>query len=104
MALPVLAFAQSADPKRWQLNMGQGVTPQSLNAYSAHMQVLWICVVIGITLYQERKTERALEALRDLSSPRALVVRGGERRRSTRLQMSTAGMSSSRCRLAWPTC
>ena len=30
-------------------------------------------VVIGITLYQERKTERALEALRDLSSPRALV-------------------------------
>ena len=51
MALPVLAFAQSADPKRWQLNMGQGVTPQSLNAYSAHMQVLWICVIIGIIVF-----------------------------------------------------
>ncbi|HEY5612946.1 MAG TPA: cytochrome c oxidase subunit II [Lysobacter sp.] len=51
MALPVLAFAQSADPKRWQLNMGQGVTPQSLNAYSAHMQVLWICVIIGILVF-----------------------------------------------------
>ena len=51
MALPVLAFAQSADPKPWQLNMGQGVTPQSLNAYSAHMQVLWICVVIGIIVF-----------------------------------------------------
>ena len=38
-------------------------------------------VVIAITLYQHRKTERALEALRDLSSPRALVVRGGERKR-----------------------
>jgi len=41
----------------------------------------FVVVVIGITLYQERKTERALEALRDLSSPRALVVRGGERKR-----------------------
>ena len=40
-----------------------------------------ILVVIGISLYQERKTERALEALRDLSSPRALVIRGGQQRR-----------------------
>jgi Ca2+-transporting ATPase len=41
----------------------------------------FVFVVIGITLYQERKTERALEALRDLSSPRALVVRDGKHRR-----------------------
>lgn len=41
----------------------------------------WIVVIIGITIFQERKTERALEALRDLSSPRALVIRdGGEQR------------------------
>jgi Ca2+-transporting ATPase len=40
-----------------------------------------VFVVMGITLYQERKTERALEALRDLSSPRALVVRDGEAKR-----------------------
>lgn len=51
LALPALAVAQSADPKRWQLNMGPGVTPQSLNAYAAHMQVLWICVVIGILVF-----------------------------------------------------
>src|SRR5512134_2870355 len=37
-----------------------------------------IAVVIGITVAQERKAERALEALRDLSSPRALVVRDGQ--------------------------
>ncbi len=37
-----------------------------------------IFVVIGITFYQEHKTERALQALRDLSSPRALVIRNGE--------------------------
>ena len=36
-----------------------------------------IAVVIGITVVQERRAERALEALRDLSSPRALVVRDG---------------------------
>ena len=37
----------------------------------------FVFVVMGLTLYQERKTERALEALRDLSSPRALVIRDG---------------------------
>jgi len=36
------------------------------------------CIVIGITVYQERKVERAIEALRDLSSPRALVMRNNE--------------------------
>lgn len=40
-----------------------------------------IFVVLGINLYQQRKTERALEALRDLSSPRALVVRDRQQRR-----------------------
>src|SRR5664279_2316480 len=34
-----------------------------------------------ITVVQETRTERVLEALRDLSSPRALVIRDGERRR-----------------------
>jgi Ca2+-transporting ATPase len=41
----------------------------------------FVFVVMGITFYQERKTERALEALRDLSSPRALVIRDGEKLR-----------------------
>ncbi len=38
-------------------------------------------VIFGITIFQERKTERALEALRDLSSPRALVIRDGVEQR-----------------------
>jgi len=37
-----------------------------------------VFVVIGITFHQERKTERALEALRELSSPRTQVWRSGE--------------------------
>ena len=43
--------------------------------------LVFVFVIIGITFYQERKTERTLEALRDLSSPRALVIRDGERKR-----------------------
>jgi P-type Ca2+ transporter type 2C len=43
--------------------------------------LIFVFVIIGITFYQERKTERTLEALRDLSSPRALVVRDGEQKR-----------------------
>jgi len=38
---------------------------------------LSMVAVIAITVVQERRTERALEALRDLSSPRALVIRDG---------------------------
>ncbi|RQW81635.1 MAG: cation-translocating P-type ATPase [Methanothrix sp.] len=47
----------------------------------ALMLLGFVLVVMGITLYQERKTERALEALRDLSSPRALVIRDGLHKR-----------------------
>lgn len=47
----------------------------------AAMLLGFVLVVMGITLYQERKTERALEALRDLSSPRALVIRSGLQKR-----------------------
>jgi P-type Ca2+ transporter type 2C len=38
-------------------------------------------VSIVITVVQETRTERVLEALRNLASPRALVIRDGERKR-----------------------
>src|SRR5487761_2018638 len=47
----------------------------------ALMLLGFVLVVVSISFFQERKTERALEALRDLSSPRALVMRDGEQRR-----------------------
>jgi Ca2+-transporting ATPase len=46
----------------------------------ALMLLGFVGVVMGITIIQERKTERVLDALRDLSSPRARVVRDGEPR------------------------
>jgi len=47
----------------------------------ALMLLAFVFFVMGITLYQEQKTERALEALRDLSSPRAMVIRDGTQQR-----------------------
>ena len=37
----------------------------------------FIFISVGITLFQERKSEKAIEALKDLSSPRAIVIRDG---------------------------
>jgi len=47
----------------------------------ALMLLGFVFVVMGITIVQERRTERALEALKDLSSPRALVIRDGKQMR-----------------------
>ena len=47
----------------------------------ALMLLAFVFFVMGLTLYQERKTENALDALKDLSSPRALVIRDGSERR-----------------------
>jgi Ca2+-transporting ATPase len=47
----------------------------------AVMLLGFVIFIMALTLVQERKTERALEALRDLASPRALVIRGGRRLR-----------------------
>jgi Ca2+-transporting ATPase len=51
------------------------------DAQEAIMLFGFVVFIAVITLYQERKTERTLEALRDLSSPRALVIRGGHQKR-----------------------
>ncbi|KMY66195.1 ATPase [Desulfocarbo indianensis] len=47
----------------------------------AIMLMGFVLLVMGITLYQERKTERAVAALRQLASPRALVIRDGRQQR-----------------------
>jgi len=47
----------------------------------ALMLLGFVCVVMAITIYQQNKTERVLEALRDLTSPRALVLRDGVEQR-----------------------
>jgi Ca2+-transporting ATPase len=49
--------------------------------HEALMLLFFVAVVMGITLYQSHKTERVLQALRDLTSPRALLLRDGEKQR-----------------------
>lgn len=43
--------------------------------------LVFACLSVLITVIQEARTERVLDALRDLTSPRALVIREGEHRR-----------------------
>ncbi len=47
----------------------------------AMMLLGFLSIIVSITIYQERKTESALEALRNLSSPRALVIRDNVKKR-----------------------
>lgn len=47
----------------------------------ASVLLSFVLVVMSITIYQEQRTEHVLEALRDLTSPRALVIRDGQEQR-----------------------
>ena len=47
------------------------------DAHEALVLLGFVVLIMGVTVLQERRTDRALDALRDLSSPRALVLRDG---------------------------
>jgi Ca2+-transporting ATPase len=49
------------------------------DVHEALLLGLFVLVTIGLSVVQQQRTERVLEALQDLASPRALVLRGGER-------------------------
>src|SRR5579871_2918106 len=51
------------------------------DALEAALLLAFASLSVGIAVIQEARSERTLEALRDLTSPRALVIRDGERRR-----------------------
>lgn len=62
------------------LLMGGGVVYLLLgDRTEAIMLLLFACFSVSITIVQESRSERVLEALRNLASPRALVVRDGKR-------------------------
>ncbi|MBS1653257.1 MAG: cation-translocating P-type ATPase [Bacteroidetes bacterium] len=61
------------------LLLGCGSLYLSLGDYTEGLVLLGsILVIIFISFFQQRKTERSLEALKQLSSPRALVIREGK--------------------------
>jgi len=72
-----IVLSVAAEPMFVML-VGAGVLYLLLGSLGEALLLLgFVGVVMGITIAQERKTERVLVALRDLSSPRARVVRDG---------------------------
>src|ERR1700675_3832104 len=64
------------------LLLGGGVVYLALGDLKEALILLAFAIMsVAITVIQETRTERVLEALRDLTSPRALVIRDGARRR-----------------------
>jgi Ca2+-transporting ATPase len=76
-----IAFEVAREPMFLLLIAGGVIYMLLGDVREAVMLLCFVVVVMGITLYQERKTERALEALKDLSSPRALVIRDKTQKR-----------------------
>ena len=72
-----IALEVVKEPMFLMLLGGGGIYLLLGDVEEAALLLLFVFLVMGITLHQERKTERALERLRDLSSPRAAVVRDG---------------------------
>jgi len=68
--IPAIALEVVQEPM-FLLLLVAGVIYFLLGDVSDALMLLgFVCMVMGITIYQERKTERVLEALRDISSPR----------------------------------
>ena len=78
---PVIAIEVAREPMFLLLIASVSIYLALGDLREALVLSLSLFVISGITIFQERKTERALAALRELSSPRALVVRDGTQQR-----------------------
>ncbi|HEY3376921.1 MAG TPA: cation-translocating P-type ATPase [Armatimonadota bacterium] len=76
-----IAFEVVREPMFLLLLLGGSTYLVLGDVHEALVLLAFVLVVMGITFMQERKTERALGALRELSSPRALVIREGHTQR-----------------------
>ncbi len=64
------------------LLIGGGVVYLALgDVKEAIILLIFACFSVLVTVVQEARTERVLDALRDLTSPQALVIRDGERKK-----------------------
>jgi P-type Ca2+ transporter type 2C len=79
--LAAIALGVLREPMFLLLLAATGIYLLLGDVHEAMVLAASLIAVIAITVAQERKAERALEALRDLSSPRAMVLRDGVRQR-----------------------
>jgi Ca2+-transporting ATPase len=74
-----IALATLREPM-FALLLGSGIVYLLLGELKeALLLLVFACSSVGIAIVQEGRSEKVLEALRDLSSPRALVIRDGAR-------------------------
>lgn len=74
----VLAWEVVREPMFLLLLGAGGLYLAMGDAYDALVLLGFVLIIMATTVLQERRTDNALEALRDLSSPRALVLRDGQ--------------------------
>lgn len=72
-----IIFGIVSEPMFLMLLIAGGIYLALGDPAEAIFLLTFVFIVIGITLIQERRTQRALESLRELSAPRALVIRDG---------------------------
>lgn len=77
-SLMAIVLGVLAEPMFLMLLAAGGIYLALGDRAEAAFLLLFVFAVIGITLAQERHTQRTLESLRDLSAPRALVIRDGK--------------------------
>lgn len=76
-----IAFEVIREPMLALLLGGGAVYLALGDLQEALILLVFATLSVAITIVQEARTERVLEALRDLTSPRALVIRDSERKR-----------------------
>ena len=76
-----IALEAARDPMSQLLVAGVVVYLLLGDAREALVLLAFVAVTIGISVVQQGRTERVLQTLRELASPRALVLRSGERLR-----------------------
>lgn len=72
-----IAFEVAREPMFVLLIVAGAIYLAMGDPHEALILLGFVVVIMAVTILQERRTENALDALRDLSSPRALVIRDG---------------------------
>ncbi len=80
-SLPAVIFGVLREPMLLLLLVGGGIYLALGDLREALMLLAFAGFSVVVTVVQESRSERALAALREIASPRALVIRDGQRRR-----------------------
>ncbi len=76
-----LAFGVLGEPMTLLLLASGGIYLLLGDRQDALILLSFVAVLLALTLFQQEKAERSLDALRNLTSPRASVIRDGKQRR-----------------------